>query len=115
MRLLDTDAVIELLRLKTYEPGSIAIITLIEVLRGIPEEKRAGAKGLLEESFDLLSLDNDTVLTYCSLYQALRERGDSIPDADLLIAATAMSRDIPLKSGDRHFERLKDFGLVTAD
>ena len=79
----------------------------------IPEEKRSGVKDLLKESFDLLSLDNDTVLVYCTLYQALKDRGESIPDADLLIAAAAISRGIPLKTGDQHFERLKEYGLVT--
>jgi predicted nucleic acid-binding protein len=34
MILLDTDAVIEMLRKKRYAAGAISIITLIEVLRG---------------------------------------------------------------------------------
>lgn len=111
MRLLDTDAVIELLREGEYEPGSISVITLIEVLRGIEEEKRGRVKGLLEESFNVLGLDNEAVLAYCTLYQRLRESGEQVPDADLLIAATAISRSIPLKTGDNHFQRLVEHGL----
>lgn len=111
MMLLDTDAVIGLLREGEYEPGGISVITLVEVLRGVGEEKRGQVKGLLEESFQILGLDNDAVLTYCSLYGRLREGGEAIPDADLLIAATAISRKIPLKTGDGHFQRLREYGL----
>jgi predicted nucleic acid-binding protein len=41
--------------------------------------------------------------TYCSLYDSLRAEGTLIPDADLLIAATAISHDIALRTGDEHF------------
>jgi len=111
LSLLDTDAVIDLLRRRAYEPGSISAITLVEVLRGISGERREGVKGLLEESFDTVGLDNRVILTYCDLYRTLRERGEAIPDADLLIAATAISRDVPLMTGDQHFQRLEEFGL----
>ncbi|MCW4035585.1 MAG: type II toxin-antitoxin system VapC family toxin [Candidatus Bathyarchaeota archaeon] len=114
MKLLDTDAVIDQLRRREHEPGWISVITLIEVLRGIPEGKRRRAKELIDESYDTLSLDNEAILTYCALYQELRERGQVVPDADLLIAATAMSRGIPLETGDAHFQRLKEHGLEIA-
>ena len=111
MKLFDTDAVVELLRRRKHEVGAVSIITLIEVLRGVKTEKRADVKNLLEESFKVLGLDNNTVKIYCNLHQKLKEEGASIPDADLLIAATAMSQDATLKTGDKHFERLKRLGL----
>jgi len=111
MSLLDTDTVIELLRKRRYEVGSISIITLIEVLRGIQAEKRDKVKELLEESFSVVSLDNKVIKTYCNLYHKLKEEGTTIPDADLLLAATAISHDMPLKTGDEHFKRLKGLGL----
>lgn len=114
MNLLDTDAVITLLRERRYEAGCITVLTLIEVLRGIEDEKRPEIKGLLEKSFDVLNLDNKVVEAYCALYNDLREKGESLPDADLLIAATAISHGLPLKTGDKHFERLKKYGLRTA-
>jgi len=109
--LLDTDAVLSLLRRGSYEEGAISIITLIEVLRGVAEEKREQVKLLLEESFSLLNLNNEVILRYCSIYDKLRENGENLPDADLLIAATSLSNNFALKTGDRHFERLKKFGL----
>jgi predicted nucleic acid-binding protein len=114
MILLDTDAVIEMLRKKRYAAGAISIITLIEVLRGLDAEKRKKAKELLEESFSLLNLDNSVIERYCSIYQKLRGEGVIIPDADLLIAATAISNSMPLKTRDEHFERLKNLGLKLA-
>ena len=111
MNLLDTDAVISLLRERRYEAGAISVVTLIEVLRGIEEERRADIKELLEQSFDIVNLNNEVIKNYCNLYHKLRERGETIPDADLIIAATAISHNLPLKTGDKHFERLKNFGL----
>jgi predicted nucleic acid-binding protein len=111
MNLLDTDILIEMLRERKHEVGAISIITLIEVLRGLEAKKRAKVKELLEESFNLLNLDNEVIETYCSLYHQLKEEGILVPDADLLIAATAMSHHIALKTKDEHFERLRHLGL----
>ena len=111
MNLLDTDILIEMLRERKHEVGAISIITLIEVLRGLEAKKRAKVKELLEESFNLLNLDNEVIETYCSLYYQLKEEGILVPDADLLIAATAMSHHIALKTKDEHFERLRHLGL----
>ena len=114
MKLLDADALIDQLRTREHEPGGISVITLIEFLRGIPDEKREQAKELIEESYETLGLDNDAVLTYCTLYRRLRQEGEAVPDADLLIAATAISRDMPLQTRDAHFQRLKEHGLEIA-
>ena len=48
MRLIDTSVLIDDLRKGVYEEGSISIITLIEVLRGISSKKRKRVKQLLE-------------------------------------------------------------------
>ena len=115
MNLLDTGIIIEMLRERKHEVGAISIITLTEVLRGLEARKRAKVKELLEESFNLLNLDNEVIETYCNLYHKLKEEGIPIPDADLLIAATAMSHHIALKTKDEHFERLKTLGLKLAE
>jgi predicted nucleic acid-binding protein len=111
MNLLDTDIIIEMLRERKHEVGAISIITLTEVLRGLEARKRAKVKELFEESFNLLNLDNGVIETYCNLYHKLKEEGIPIPDTDLLIAATAMSHHIALKTKDERFERLRHLGL----
>jgi predicted nucleic acid-binding protein len=111
MKLLDTDIVLEMLRERRHEVGAISIVTLIEILRGLETGKRTKIKELLEESFSVQGLDNEIIGTYCNLYRKLRKEGVSIPDADLLIAATAISRNMMLKTRDEHFERLRELGL----
>lgn len=111
MNLLDTDLLIEMLRERRHEAGAISIVTLTEVLRALEAGKRTKVKELLEESFNLLNLDNRIIETYCNLYHKLRKEGTLIPDADLLIAATAMSHNITLKTKDEHFKRLTHLGL----
>lgn len=67
---------------------------------------------MIEESFEVKNIDNKIILTYCDLYHELNKKGLKIPDADLLIAATAISYNMPLKTEDEHFERLKEFDLI---
>jgi hypothetical protein len=111
MRLFDTDAVIESLQTGELEPGAISTITLMELLRGVRDVKRGDAKRLIEETFTVLPIDNETILAYCTLYDDLKGRGELIPDSDLMIAATAMVRDTSLRSRDNHFKRLESHGL----
>ena len=111
MMLLDTDAVIDMLKTGRYEVGSIFIITLVEVLRGIAEEKRSRVKELVERSFKVLHLDNRTIETYCKLHDSLKAEGKPIPDANLLIAATTLTNNLPLKTKDKRFQILKSHGL----
>jgi len=111
MNLLDTDVILEMLHERRHEVAAISIITLVEILRGLEARKRAKVKELLEESFTVQSLDNEIIETYCNLYRKLKKEGISIPDADLLIAATAISRNMTLKTRDEHFERLRELGL----
>jgi len=112
MILFDTNVLVEMVRERRYEVGAITIITLIEFLRGIAgSEKRFRAKELLEQSFTILNLDNEAVKTYCDLYSKLKRKGELIPDADLLIAAIALSHDMTLKTRDKHFEKLREMGL----
>ncbi len=109
--LLDTSVIIDDLRRGVFEEGAISIITVLEVLRGLPQEKREKTKHLLESIFDVLSIDNKIILKYCELYQELKRRGEIIPDADLLIASTAIINNLILVTKDKDFIRLQGLGL----
>ncbi len=110
--LFDTSAIIDMLSRKEFERGAISVITVIEVVRGVEEAKRQNVKRLLEESFDVIGLENQVILSYCDLYSSLKSDGNLLPDADLLVASSAMAHDLVLKSKDNDFERLEDYGLV---
>jgi len=111
MNLLDTGVVIEMLREKRYRPGIISVVTVIEVLRGVDAKKRPKVKQLLEESLSILNLDGAIIEAYCDLYGDLKKEGTLLPDADLLIAATAIAHNLTLETTDDHFQRLKPHGL----
>ncbi|MDH5816706.1 MAG: type II toxin-antitoxin system VapC family toxin [Candidatus Nezhaarchaeota archaeon] len=111
MKLLDTSILVENIRMGVFEPGYISVITLMEVLRGVKPEKRDRVKKLLEESFEVLPLSNEVILKYCELYDRLKQRGEVMPDADMLIAATAIVNDMELITMDRDFERVIEMGL----
>ncbi|MEM1610033.1 MAG: type II toxin-antitoxin system VapC family toxin [Sulfolobales archaeon] len=111
MSLIDTSVLIDNIRRGVYEEGAISIITLIEVLRGLASEKRRRVKELLERSYDVIYLDNKVILKYCELYDELKQKGLLMSDADLLIAATALTNNMVLVTKDRDFERLKNVGL----
>jgi predicted nucleic acid-binding protein len=86
-------------------------MTLLEVLRGVDDKKRLQVRQLLEESYSVMNLNNNIIEAYCRIYRKLREEGNLLPDADLIIAATAIAHDLILETKDSHFLRLKAFGL----
>ncbi len=86
-------------------------MTLLEVLRGVDDKKRLQVRQLLEESYSILNLDNSIIETYCRIYRKLKGEGNLLPDADLIIAATAIAHNLILETNDSHFLRLKTFGL----
>jgi len=94
-----------------YRYGAISIILLIEILRGVPVEKGEAVKKHLEKSYTVIHLNNEIILKYCELYDKLRETSEILDDADLLLAATALARNLTLVSRDKDFERLLEYGL----
>ena len=111
MNLLDTGIIIDNMETDNYGPAIISSITLLEVLRGIEDKKRLQIRQLLEESFSVLNLNNSIIEAYCKIYRKLKEEGNLLPDADLIIAATAIAHDLVLETKDSHFLRLKALGL----
>jgi predicted nucleic acid-binding protein len=110
MNLLDTGIVIEIIE-KADASGIISQFTLFEFLRGIDDGKRPIVKKLLEEYFIILNIDDNIIEVYCRIYRKLKSEGNLLPDADLVIAATAIANDLVLETNDSHFSRLKPFGL----
>mgnify|MGYP000613180994 CR=1 FL=1 len=111
MKLFDTSIVIRMIRERKFQIGAISILTIIEILRGVSEEKREKIKSRLEKAFDTIPLDNKVIHEYCKLYQFLKNEGKLIPDADLLIAASAKAYNLELVTMDEDFNRLKKYGV----
>jgi len=83
----------------------------MEILRGIEDKRRFQVREFLEGSYSILNLDNRTIEAYCKIYRKLKEEGNLIPDADLIIAATAIAYDLVLETKDAHFHRIEALGL----
>jgi len=111
MNLLDTGIIVEMLKKRQFKLGCISPIILIEILRGIDAEKRPSIKERLVKSFTVINIDDSIIEAYCELYRKLKQEGALLPDADLLIAATAIAHNLPLETNDDHFQRLKALGL----
>ncbi len=101
----DTSALIQRIRKGAdYGEGSISVITLIEILRGIEdEEKREKTMSLLEESFEILDVNRSVGLSYVKLCFELKKKRTPASVADQLIAATALANDQVLLTSDRAF------------
>jgi tRNA(fMet)-specific endonuclease VapC len=61
-----------------------------------------------------VGLDEDTVLLYGEIQAILEKAGQVIGDFDVLIASTAISKELVLMTGnERHYRRIKDlFGQL---
>jgi len=103
--IFDTSAVIRAIRTGSdFEEGSISVITLIEILRGIEDKaKRDKTMALLEQSFDILDVTRDLASAYVELYFGLKKKGEVVSDADTLIAASARARNETVVTSDRDF------------
>lgn len=126
--LLDSDVIIDFLYRKapgatlemlTGEELYISVITKAEVWYGII--RSSNFKKRLEEFSDLISLlrisvtpiDEPVIDKYVSLKVAFEEKGQKLSDFDLLIAATAIIKNLNLVTRNkRHFSRISGLVLV---
>jgi tRNA(fMet)-specific endonuclease VapC len=89
---------------------TFSIVTIYEISRGL---KAKGAIRQLNDFCDLcaaseiLDLTRTDVERAADIYADLKQRGELIGDADILIAATAIENEAVLVSGNkRHFGRI---------
>jgi predicted nucleic acid-binding protein len=110
--LIDTDVLIDYVKGKVELPEVcyISEITLYEFLRGVKDPKTA--KKILEEEFIVIWNDNEILETASRIYRELKNSGNLVSDADIIIASTAIVKGLRLWSKNRkHFERFREFGL----
>jgi tRNA(fMet)-specific endonuclease VapC len=123
--LMDTDICIELLRgnrlilekrRTCFDEVAVAFMTAAELFYGAEKSKKRIENLSLVERF-LLSVrvmhtDSDVALKFGQLKARLTQDGLMLPDADLLIAATAIGRDAILITGNvKHFQRISELKI----
>lgn len=111
--LIDTDILIDYVKGRQELPDIrifISEVTLYEFIRGtkdIPE-----AKKLIEEGFIILYHNNQIIRKASEIWVSTKKTGEMIDDRDILIAAVAITKQIPLFTRNvKHYERLNKFGL----
>lgn len=127
--LLDTDILSELLKqhphvthrarlyLAEHKRLAFSIITRYEILRGL-KAKQAQAQEIAFEALCqaclILPLTDRVIERAATLYAELYRRGALLPDADLLIAATALDARLTVVTNNlAHFQRIPDLVVET--
>jgi tRNA(fMet)-specific endonuclease VapC len=126
--LIDTDTFINLLRKRRPIPGIaqqhisafgqliVSAISFDEARRGLTIARAIAQVEhlqLLEPYLTLLPVDRAVAEICANLYVDLQQKNALLPDADLLVAATALAHDLTLAtSNQRHFGRIPNLRLV---
>lgn len=120
--LLDTDVLSGLMRktpaalnrarayLADHRQLTISLVTRFEILRGL-KAKCATAQLAAFDSFcannEVLPITDQIIVRAADIYADLHIRGQLIPDADILIAATAVENGLVMA-----INNLRDFGRI---
>lgn len=113
--LIDTDCLVDYykgsLELNSEDSHYLSEITVYEFIRGTKDVEKA--KKMLEESFQVVWLDNEILRKSSEIWKALKSSGRPIEDRDLIIGATAITKKLKLLTRNiKHYEGLKAYGLV---
>jgi predicted nucleic acid-binding protein len=68
------------------------------------EEKKSKVKNALKLAFDVVGIGDEVIERYLELYDYVKIKGRSMNDLDLIIASTALAKEITLLTKDRDFE-----------
>jgi tRNA(fMet)-specific endonuclease VapC len=120
--LLDTDVLSALMRkvppalnrarayLANHRHLTISLVTRFEILRGL-KAKRATTQLAAFDSFciqnEVLPITDQTIVRAADIYADLHTHGQLIPDADILIAASALDNGLVMAT-----HNLADFGRI---
>lgn len=125
--LLDTDILSELFKehpkvnaraveyLREHTRLTISHIQKYEVLKGL-KAKKADKQIALFKRFcaknDMLSITDDAIEKASEIYASLKLTGDLISDADIFVAAIAITNNLVLVTNNtNHFNRIKGLKL----
>ncbi|MEM3504319.1 MAG: PIN domain-containing protein [Nitrososphaeria archaeon] len=93
----------------------INAITYYEIKRGLLKTNDIGRLerfNLFCFEHNLIFIDNIDILNIASeIYAYLNKKGQSIGDADILIAAMTMSKNFILVTNDKHFARIENLKI----
>ena len=98
--------------LQSYSQLSFSIVTRYEILRGLKlknAQKQLSAFNVFCQASEIITISEQTINIASSIYANLRQGGEIIGDADILIAATALEHNLILATNnERHFARISN-------
>jgi predicted nucleic acid-binding protein len=98
--------------LRQYTEHFIPTVVEYEIEVGMTESYRGLWNNILD-GLTIIPFDSSMVLTACKIKQGLKAKGQQIDLADLFIAATAMTHDLPLATlNDKHFDQIDGLKLL---
>lgn len=90
-------------------------VTYYEIKRGLLVSQASQKLNLFNQLLidcEIIGIDNKKVLDKAAtIYAHLKHQGELLPDADILIAATAQSHQLILVTDDSHFHRIDELLL----
>ncbi|NJO58357.1 MAG: type II toxin-antitoxin system VapC family toxin [Richelia sp. RM2_1_2] len=92
----------------------VSCITYYEINRGLlalNATRQLGDFNSLFRIYPILYLDIEIIETACRIHANLKNKGRAIQDADVLIAATAITRGLILVSNDSDMARIEEIYL----
>ncbi|NJE01839.1 type II toxin-antitoxin system VapC family toxin [Thermococcus sp. JdF3] len=99
--------------LSKYKGSYISAITLFEFLRGIRDDKkRKRALRDFKRLYKVIHVDTTTAVLASEMYVELQRRGTPHDDdGDLLVAATALKRNLTVLTADNGFKKFRNLGV----
>lgn len=98
--------------LSSGKPLSMSGINYYEIKRGllsVNATRKLRDFEAIRQTIEMLFLDTQEVFDKAvEIHASLKRKGRPIPDADILIAATAQTQNLILVSADSHFQWIDD-------
>ena len=94
---------------------AISAITYYEIMRGLKRKnavKQIKAFERFWKNFGIILPDNINIFDKAAdIWAELTTRGNIIPDADIIIASTALDKDFTVVTNDSHYARINDLNV----
>lgn len=95
--------------------GAVSAVTVYELFRGVISKKHLEQREGLLSYLHVLDISSSIAVRAGRLYTSLRQKGSTVSNEDILIAATCIHHAMPLFTGNqRHFEGIKGVRLYQA-
>ena len=125
--LIDTDVLSAIMRkhsraserarqyLELHRQFTFSVVTKYEVLRGLLAKGAVRQLSIFDQlcsASRIVPVNDAVIVRAAAIYADLHRRGELISDADILIAATAMTHHMALvTNNEAHFRRIQDLTI----